>query len=1739
MVSCLQEPTTSNFGDFSNDVTEENLNDPNDTVDVNVTLSWFENRLHTKTLTRAQNTNKISYLFGDDLHNYLTNRENYNSKFCMIAKFTTTNSNVVEYRVKLTPSFLVDFTTGQRSYYLRVSTSSATGNDFCNLPIQSNAADGSIILTSPQTTIANYSDEICSDCNNDLTSTDINIYQANTDDTAISLVDNNFLNYDDLRLIIQISETNTNGNTTSSTCSNTSCSADGFDCCINNQCVNNRATIRSENLLTPDELADFQLAESQRETNPNWYLQYPNFYYICPNLVDVSNSENDDDNVTDNSENINQRILDYLCVQEMQTYSEVDPFHDFPINSNHTYTRCDTSNDETETMHYKNVLSRLYDNCGCDDQYTTLSEQIEHCPNYTYTPEFAANSSESNIANITNIQCHTPPVESNTPITQIVDISNKSAPHRYFNSDGIEIDLDNNPDRIENKEQEGDPFLYLDTNFVLPQNGSFNMNSILGSMSINLSGAIPAKKIAVKTGQKYFLETTQGFYSPCPTCARDSWSSQLFANPSSGQGFGVQSIGYTTKRYQAGTNTSFANYSDNHFGRACFVPPTMLPFTHKTFSSSSTQRRNRLKAQAALYVNGYQKDWFGFNKGALIGSFDGVTWFPIGNGRIVTSSSNFLYLAINAPYADLAIPSTHKVLVQEWDGISIASRYDYDPSKTLNSPFQNQGATCQENYLCESDSDCITKLGWEYNCQDVSTYKTKWPQFNSTTSTENANIERVGNIHEFLQQGVMPPGATKRCVYKGAGSVCRTDADTLSSGNLRRQLTCAPNFYCANLNTPGVFNKEIARFGAPLESLTESNNHYFGKDANQLGRPKHYIPDGNGASLSSSIRQTITENVLLMDSTAAGKIGLCMPGRALPTENGNSVSNIRPEETHDKSDPEKRTDYISQVAGCNSTIFNLIKYNSCPSLDVDGNFISLGDNYHASNAIEREGLLRASALQNSCGFESLRQDTNLVSNLPESTLRNYSAFSSIESLPLNETPIITTQTLAANACLRRAGAVCHTDLDCSPNILHANLIDIINPTFFGNEAEKNYWSEDLICGQGIIEPNISSPNFNSYDITNNRCCREIGKELTIYTEDPNSDLDIKVNPRMFSSINPNEPTRYSRYSILGELVEEVDSNSTSFVSPSASTSINDINRSTKSSITTHYQWKTINEVASQTCCGGGWVRKFADGTNDWSVNRLNLNINNFRCLNSKSPLLNITEEDASKIDPSPNYYSKLSTDRNLYCQDSTGIAGNCTDLSFEDLRLGVSDSIRPILNSTTDEQETRTFIASNTNFWADNPFTFFTPVSALTSPTAVASLPYMDWTVDLTNISLFTRKIYIHIPTYIPLQTISTVTLSEADAECTQEAWLDSVRSSDRRDGQELSPWSNRSGQSIIIPESSPGAGNGVSGYTCRYAINPSSRTMTIAYDTTDLFEEEIHYASLRYTAPGTQKWQRDKEQNNERDTVHKRSSTPGEPLYYLEKLERLELIGIPQMTFEPLYCNDNYAKLMPGIFLDSYTDLDDIIEASPSIFFEDQMANSPWDNSGLTTNEETLNKAYVTTKDQLNHPEIFSSDEVMCCTPLGREANSSAQCCSGLAVRDQSTNRLLCKIPTGVDLNVYFNRYISNEGTNSEIESTRLTNDDFDSRTGAPKNTTTVISKLIGLGESHCENENVRRGGAFGNFSPQPNDTINQGNSTRFNIVDSFNDRSSNGPESRGAEAFNAGFRWNHHVYCDFPETN
>ena len=122
--------------------------------------------------------------------------------------------------------------------------------------------------------------------------------------------------------------------------------------------------------------------------------------------------------------------------------------------------------------------------------------------------------------------------------------------------------------------------------------------------------------------------------------------------------------------------------------------------------------------------------------------------------------------------------------------MNIAADYDYDPELSLVDPRQNTGATCQKFHQCETDADCVTQLGWEYACADVSQYKTNWPLYDSEAK-ELVNQERVGSLFEILQSTISTSN-NKKCVYRGAGAPCKRDYSIQTNEYTVKSLTCAP-----------------------------------------------------------------------------------------------------------------------------------------------------------------------------------------------------------------------------------------------------------------------------------------------------------------------------------------------------------------------------------------------------------------------------------------------------------------------------------------------------------------------------------------------------------------------------------------------------------------------------------------------------------------------------------------------------------------------------------------------------------------------------------------------------------------------------------------------------------------------------------------------------------------------------------------------------------------------------------
>ncbi|WP_408096788.1 hypothetical protein ACJVC5_17265 [Peredibacter sp. HCB2-198] len=1623
-----------------------------------ITTKWnYLGTVSTSITINVSNLNN-AYLVGTPVESYLSNSFNFtNANYCLVSSYTL-GGVPLELRSRVVPISYYDFNEKRTVRVLRVDFQDVTNSStICNGAIRVKDSNGDYVVDTSSPSGYKYDPSLlCPTCTSMLMATKVRLFQKGT--SYLDEVPTNLIATSPLALQVDPNYSTGGG---AGTCSNSDCQARGFDCCLDNQCVKDGATRPSASIQYPTLL---QTAEAERLQNPLAYLNYPQLYYICGTYVPPTPTTSGGSTGGGYDEAFQKLKKDYRCVEHIKAQATTTPFHNELLSRSYTGTTdCLTaSGDSSQEMYFQNVMKRLYTTCGCAK--TDLSDMITSCPAYEYQVV-----TRDTLGEPTSIDCYTPPTNVPTvPAAQTVSLNSRSAPHRFFDSTGVE----KVPTMTSTFVQEGDAFEYLDEGKVLPNQQNFSMNAILGPMSVLLDKTLPAKTVAVELDQVYFISTTSGYYTPCPSCAKDSWLSSFTAYPNTGFGVGLQAVGHTTERDAFSTNTTGGNYEDTIFGRACWLPPTMIPFSHSAKSSTQDQRLNRLQTQAALFINGYQRDWYGFNKGALIGSFDGVTWFAIGKGRIVKSTSKKLFLAINAPFADVASPTIHQVGIYAYDGITQAAQVDYDPQYHQSHPYQNEAGNCQKYHMCETDTDCVTKLGWEYACADIRDVKTNWPSF-SSEAVEIAASSTSTTIDQILQQKRLPSSSSKRCVYRGAGALCIVNSGTISGTDLnkRKLMTCAPNFFCANVNQSGLFNSKVARYAAALEDIPVARNHLFGKDANVLGRPLSYVASGDTTSLPAGVRSTLIENMVSMEALGSSNTGLCQPGKALPTA-ANQATYGNPFNQHLTADSSRRADFISQIGSCNSTLFTSYRHSSCPVIGADGNYelfanatLSAGYNGRATN-------------QNACGLESLAATANL--GLSADNLLPYSPFRNIEAKPLNS-QIITDPTMVRDACLRRAGAVCHTDLDCTPNKMHASQVDYFVTSFFGNEAEKSYYTEYLVCGQ--LEPKPLSSNteaFKNYDMSKNRCCREIGSDLTTYTADiptatqgaaydaKSAGLKMSLQP----GLAPNDAKRYSRLATVENLGTADRPILSAFQDRNGAGTIT--TSSQGANVMTPKQWRTLGEANSESCCGGGWIRKFSDGGNDWTRrDRVYMDVANFRCINSRTPLLTSSQDLAAEYNNATDVATLVAQDYGDYCKDRDGVAGSCAMFTITNSSTDTAPTYTVGNDYNTASINTLNSVHTGTNI--DN---FFKPRSADGDPAVI---------VDYGNTSGTARRnIVIKIPSFVSRRAFDDLYASN-----TLNIRLENSNGATTACAKDVA-------FNPAIPTTPyPGPGN------CGYSYNPTSRVLKVAARAGVFASGRVGVAFDIQTAGA--------------GLANINRTHPGTNSYYLRRLGRLELSGIPQITYEPLYCNDNSDRIVPGIFKSTIAKYNDFIPNNISFMSDVRRTNF---------------------KALLNEP-VFSQNDFKCCTPLGKTVTSAAKCCSGFGVaQGESGTAYTCALPPGANLMVYFNRFVSNEGRGTEQPGGGLVDEDFSDLTGEPLLSATVNDKIRELGIAYCSTGKVRQGGAFGSFEPEPQGSETNLTQKMYNIVDSSNDSGQHSnagkTETTGYAPFTDGFRWNHHLYCN-----
>jgi hypothetical protein len=1674
-------------------------------------LYWYTSKNNGKIISLDRENTSIIYLRGRFIHEFLKYKTNASKKYCLVGDFTLPDESQKQLRVQTIPITFTNFSTQTLERLFRLDLKEKTNSEkICDgvLPFTKNNIVSSTQITSLN--VAFQTSDLCSNCSTLLSSVNITIYEENKDDNnlPINLTSEQKISKQKLPLTslgLEVLSPAMSSKIGDSRCSNSICQARKFDCCLNNQCVKD-AQVKPG----ASSLSDYNQALVDVETNEMNFLLYPNIYYICPNFprpIASKPDEGDNDNLEQAQAQLELDKNYYNCLLEGE--KESPSFEDNNV--------CEPSiESQSRQQRFEEIRSLIWKRCGCKaDPFPTEPDNLI-CPNYGLRPI-------KNLADqILRFECSVPSNAVSGPPFQDLEIklNGRTIPHRFYKkTDGSSVD--DLTTLITSVDQEGNPFFYQDDQGKSePEMSPFSMNAILGPINVMLNQSVPAKVINVEFDRQYIISAIKGFFTPCPQCQKDSWLSSLSAYPFSQNGVGVQAAGYSTKRNSYDNNTSNGNYEDTIFGRACWIPPTMIALGHSKNSSLQTQRLNRLETQSAFFVNGYQRDWYGFNKGAIIGSFNGISWFSIGNGRRVTSTSTKLFLAFNAPFGDLSDPTTTTVSVLADLGSNSVANFDYNPSLGLEHPQQNKGGTCRLYHQCEKDSDCVTKLGWEYVCSDVSRLKSHWPKFDKDANeTANDQIDQAG-FSTILSN--FPPGgsSTKRCVYKGAGSLCKRNYKSDLDVKYQKLLTCAPNFYCASLGD-NVFNTKVIR------TPNLFNPIIFGQQASILGRPENYV--GASSLLTDIVKENIRDNASLFSSDT-DDFGLCRPGKQLVT-----TTTAYPLLTqHKNADSKKRTDYISQISSCDETKTGDDRVITCPLFERNIKSINYG-NYIKDVTSDNSSLIsdnfkKELHYQNACGKESVYEDT--------------SSFSLIEAKRISLLAFLEEETMAASACLRRAGSICHTSLDCVPNILHEKQALTLDKTYFGDtDAEHQYWQESLVCGQAQRAPLLTDLDYEKYDMTLNRCCREIGKELTMYTQYKKDSADPDLIPDQgsgsldmsadtFSYNFPSTDGRYSRYGLidLKNVDGTNDSNPTPYNQLPIVETVNNIPETPR-----QFQWKSLHETGRRSCCGGGWIRKFSDDTNDWTQNpRINFDIAAFSCLNYQTPLsfyppsddCNSGSETTSCLSPdkvSPKNYNK---DVEKLCLSPAN--GGClqveipavsgfeltypSDMSNDAATMDTTPTEAPVTGSPIKQA-----LSSNVPYMP-------TPYA---NPTAIASTgPYNYFaTRTFHDATSFYLPIYIGGSTNINSVKIKYVSSAKSFYKNATEDTSCSIPSNPKID---------------INKE--------------EYCLETLTNNYVVFHikadqDATDDSGNNWNYAGVQinFNPTGTTLYKYDN--NNTTNPLHTRLKS-GNALYYLTKLSRFELSGIPQIFYEPLYCNTDRSKLVENLY-----DLSDHsrnnFEASDFSFPYDQTKNYQGGRSlgriyhndasaDLDQSSDASNPdARIVLDNKILLGQVFSPNKFKCCLKLGEESPSKDLCCSNYSISQKNTNGKtvdICKLPKGTDLNLYFNRFVSGEGYGKTLPAGGLEDTHYIPETGEPKMNQETYNKLDALGREYCENKDIRRGAAFGYFYPEPNSGFfeqeqSPDESRKYSIIDSILD--SDPINDTGTVKFLQGYRWNHHVYC------
>jgi hypothetical protein len=772
------------------------------------------------------------------------------------------------------------------------------------------------------------------------------------------------------------------------------------------------------------------------------------------------------------------------------------------------------------------------------------------------------------------------------PMSQKVYLSSKTVPVRLFDKSGTAQKTVG-----ATTAQEGAAFKYRGDNLLNPNNQPdttgvdtsdtyIGFNEIYGSISYATNSAKPAQEVNVKKDTTYDIYVDRGAYSNCVQCGNDYYSqlTKLFPLTQFGGG-SIPLLGQTNRSMTAGIRSD-----EMKFGRACLVPASMLPWSHTTYSTEQEQRLNRLSAQHFYYANGYQYDWYGFDYGSVIGSFDGVKWFSIGSNRRIKAESTKMFIAVNGVFGDMAVENTFEVTIN--DSVLNTS------NNMVTTDYNSDGAECQQFHQCSTDNDCATTLGWEYACAPIGEITTSWPKFDAN----GKEIPEVASDKTFLTSILGISNSGKRCVYRGRGALCTPNYASVNINTTFNKTTtpsmhsCSDNTYCQTMTINGdsspKFNNRINRYGRVPTSTT---NDTFGLAALVAGRPFAFNP-------------VETPRATTMKNINANKVqGMCLPGRDAEKTTFSEQNNS----------PAKKEFFGDRVVGIGMThVQGLVTaepnyLNACSIMDSSKNYY------------RNTGATASALFTNTAVFPYLKLDagsqalsTNALSKInkmfekKEMTLGIYKTNSAL----------LNTAAYTQNRCLRAPGASCFSDMDCGPSKLIADKAKLLSSddsdlTAILNKYEIKFWQEELICSQA------TSKTDALYDPRNNRCCRDVGNVISL----PSSDSVNKLNYRTVAGIDYVMDSNVDRYSRSATLYKELNTPSTTFPDLRVAAKdecpvLNGIG--CKNISTLDNQFKTFSLLAEKTSCSGDWVRTFANGSHKWQKSNLQTySANMFQCFN--------------------------------------------------------------------------------------------------------------------------------------------------------------------------------------------------------------------------------------------------------------------------------------------------------------------------------------------------------------------------------------------------------------------------------------------------------------------------------------------------------------------------------------------